>query len=131
MSDFDYEDRPAEDPDELRREIRDRGARVAYEALIGVCLDPKAPAPAKATAGTTILRVGGYLEKTDDRRDGGPELSEERLEELIDGMKRESAVLERAREAAQAAGVKITAESSPERQPARKGKRKPPGGLFD
>lgn len=37
------------------------GAEAAYAAALAVCQDPRAPAPAKATCATTILRAGGYL----------------------------------------------------------------------
>ncbi|RTL86950.1 MAG: hypothetical protein EKK29_08360 [Hyphomicrobiales bacterium] len=132
MSDRDdYEERPAEDPDELRREIRERGARVAYEALVGVCLDPKAPAPAKATAGTTILRVGGYLEKVDDRKDEGLQVDEARLAATLEELKRRAAALDRAQETARAAGAQTPAGPLEPTRPARKGKGKPGGGLFD
>lgn len=41
--------------------IQTEGAEAAYAAALGVCRDPKAPAPARATCATTILRAGGYL----------------------------------------------------------------------
>lgn len=50
----------------LRREIRAGGARIAFNALKSVCQDSKAPAQAKATAGTTILRAAGLFEKQEE-----------------------------------------------------------------
>jgi hypothetical protein len=45
----------------LLARIQTEGAEAAYEAALAVCLDTKAPAPARATCATTILRAGGYL----------------------------------------------------------------------
>ncbi len=53
----------------LRRKIQTEGAEAAYAALVAVCNDSKAPAPAKATAGTSLLRAAGYFEKVDDPED--------------------------------------------------------------
>ncbi|MDR6308234.1 hypothetical protein [Pacificitalea manganoxidans] len=41
--------------------IQTEGAEAAYTAALEVCNDVKAPAPARATCATTILRAGGYL----------------------------------------------------------------------
>lgn len=49
--------------DALRRKIRREGAQAAYDALLTVCRDPRAPSPAKATAGTALLRAAGLLGK--------------------------------------------------------------------
>jgi hypothetical protein len=46
--------------------IQTEGAEAAYAAALAVCLDPKAPAPARATCATTILRAGGYLSAKED-----------------------------------------------------------------
>lgn len=69
MSDYDdYDDLdPAEAMAALRDQIRTQGARAAYEALLAVCGDPKAPAPARATAGTTLMRAAGLLEKREEK----------------------------------------------------------------
>jgi len=112
-----YNDRPAEDPDKLRREIREKGARVAYAALVGVCLDPKSPAPAKATAGTTILRVGGYLEQVGAPADGLDAVSEAELKALIARLKEHKAALDE-KDARDAAKQPTEARKSP-----RKGER--------
>jgi hypothetical protein len=45
----------------LLAKIQTEGAEAAYSAALAVCQDPKAPAPARATCATTILRAGGYL----------------------------------------------------------------------
>ncbi len=50
----------------FRRQVRTHGLRVAYQAAISVCEDPKALASAKATAAGLIFRAAGVLEKVDD-----------------------------------------------------------------
>lgn len=51
--------------DSLWRKIRTEGVELAYETAVGICRDPKAPAPAKATALTALFRVAGYFTKSD------------------------------------------------------------------
>ncbi len=58
--------RPASALADLRERIRGEGAEVAFQALMQVCRDPKAPAQAKATAGSTIFRSAGLMEKAED-----------------------------------------------------------------
>lgn len=41
--------------------IQLEGAELAVSTAMDICRDPKAPAPAKATALTALLRAGGYL----------------------------------------------------------------------
>jgi hypothetical protein len=41
--------------------LRHEGVSAAVDALIEVCRDKKAPAPARASAGNTILRANGLL----------------------------------------------------------------------
>ncbi|MEJ0096549.1 MAG: hypothetical protein WDN46_25000 [Methylocella sp.] len=53
----------------------------AFAALRSVCNDPKAPAPARATAATSIFRAAGLFDKTDAAADDKP-LSELTAEEL-------------------------------------------------
>lgn len=53
----------------LLTKIQTEGAEAAYAAALAVCQDAKAPAPARATCATTILRAGGYLSA---REDGTP-----------------------------------------------------------
>jgi hypothetical protein len=68
----------------LMRTIRTEGAQLAYETAVGICRDPKAPAPAKATALTAIFRVAGYFEKTDAEDDKEPhEMSAAELDAKI------------------------------------------------
>ncbi len=50
----------------LLTEIQTDGAEAAYAAALAVCKDNKAPAPARATCATTILRAGGYLNARED-----------------------------------------------------------------
>lgn len=50
------------DIDAVRRDIDERGAQIAYEALLEVCRDPKAQAQAKAAAGVAVLRAGGLYD---------------------------------------------------------------------
>jgi hypothetical protein len=50
----------------FRQQVRTRGLRVAFQALVSVCEDPRAPAPAKATAGTALLRAGGAFAKAEE-----------------------------------------------------------------
>lgn len=65
------------DPVAIKRELLTRiqteGAEAAYQALLGVCRDPKAPAPAKATSGTALLRVGGFMDTKQGGADKAPE----------------------------------------------------------
>lgn len=51
---------------ELLGRVRTEGVVAAYEASLAICRDPKAPAPARATASATIFRVAGLF----DRKDG-------------------------------------------------------------
>lgn len=46
---------------ELLERIQTEGVRAAYEASLAVARDPKAPAPARATASATLFRVAGYF----------------------------------------------------------------------
>lgn len=121
-------DIPCEDPDELRREIREQGARIAYTALLDVCRDPKAPAPAKATAGTTILRVGGYLERVEAKdEDALARLSDTELAKLTNDLRAQVAAVE----GAQSAGAKRPGASPKRSRAAGAPKPKRPVGLFD
>lgn len=110
-----------EDPDDLRREIREQGARVAYAALLGVCRDPKAPAPAKATAGTTLLRVGGFLDRVEVTPDDGlSKLSDAEIAKLTSDLRAQVEAMELAMAAeGSVAGTKRSAKATgaPERKP--------------
>jgi len=59
-----------EDADELRaehiRQLRSVIAGEAIAALRDVVNDPKAPAPARATAGVALLRAAGFFDKADE-----------------------------------------------------------------
>jgi len=46
----------------FRRKVRTHGLRVAYNAAVSVCEDPKAPAPARAAAAGLLFRAGGVLD---------------------------------------------------------------------
>lgn len=50
----------------LLTKIQTEGAEAAYAAALAVCQDTKAPAPARATCATTILRAGGFLNARED-----------------------------------------------------------------
>lgn len=49
-----------------RRRIAMIGVPAAVTALIDVCEDKKAPAPARATAGTSLLRAAGMFDRAAD-----------------------------------------------------------------
>lgn len=53
--------------EEVIEDLRTEGVRAAYDALVEVCRDGKAPAPARATAGTSLFRAAGLF----DRKEGG------------------------------------------------------------
>lgn len=55
--------RSEHDAEDLTRRINTVGAEAAYQALLEVCQDKKAPAPARATAGTSLLRAAGRFDK--------------------------------------------------------------------
>lgn len=66
------EETPEESLEWVRHDIKVRGARAAYAALLDVCENPKAPAPSKATAGVALLRAAGMFDKADDPSDIEP-----------------------------------------------------------
>jgi hypothetical protein len=74
---------------DLIRRIQTEGAEAAYQAALAVCQDPKAPAPARATCATTILRAGGYLMAKDDLTSAKQphEMSPQELQERIDWLR--------------------------------------------
>lgn len=57
----------------LMARIQMEGTTAAYEALLAVCRDGKAPAPARATSATTLFRAAGYLESKQANPDKAPE----------------------------------------------------------
>lgn len=64
--DNEVEETPEEAMDRLRHDLKVTGAPAAYAALLDVCQNPKAPAPAKATAGVALLRAAGMFAKADE-----------------------------------------------------------------
>lgn len=71
--------------------MQTEGAEAAYKAALEVCLDAKAPAPARATCATTILRAGGYLNvKAEAGEDKEPhEMTPQEIEARIAELKQE------------------------------------------
>ena len=59
-------DNPQDAREWFRQQVRTRGLRAALGALLAICEDPKAPAPAKATAGVALLRAGGAFAKAEE-----------------------------------------------------------------
>lgn len=76
---------PAEALSDLRQLIRREGAEEAFAALRSVCNDPKVPAPARATAATSIFRAAGLFDKTDAAADDKPlsELTAAELDQVV------------------------------------------------
>ena len=50
----------------FRIKVRTKGLKVALNALIEVAADSKAPAPARATAGTSLMRAAGAFSKAEE-----------------------------------------------------------------
>lgn len=70
--------------------LQTEGVLVAIEALVAVCRDPKAPAPAKATAGTSILRaVGLFNEKNNEPEKDLSQMSWQELSEYRNRLENE------------------------------------------
>jgi hypothetical protein len=67
--------------DDLRKKIRREGAEEAFAALRAVCNDKSAPAPARATAATSIFRAAGLFDKFEGDASDKP-LSEKTPAEL-------------------------------------------------
>lgn len=51
--------------EEIRGLIRTRGVKAAYTALVEVCEDRKAAAPARSSAGTSLFRAAGLFDRTE------------------------------------------------------------------
>ena len=64
--------RPAAAMAALRDRIRTEGAEAAYEALLRVCRDPKSPAQAASTAGSTLFKSAGLMGAQEDDLDDKP-----------------------------------------------------------
>lgn len=73
---------------EARRRIQTDGVTAAVSALIDVCRDSKAPAPAKASAGAALLRAAGLFAQNDEGGAFGKSPSEMSAEELHAAMAR-------------------------------------------
>lgn len=58
--------------EEARRTIVLNGVPAAVKALTEIANDTKAPAPARATAGTSLFRAAGLFEKPGDRLEEKP-----------------------------------------------------------
>ena len=56
----------------LKKKMREEGAPAAYEALLRVLNDKTASPTALASAGNTILKASGLLDKTGDGEDLEP-----------------------------------------------------------
>lgn len=81
----------------VRRDIEDRGAWIAYEALLGIAQDSSAPAPARATAGVAVLRAGGILDaKKEPRADQAAEMTGDELRAALASMQNEAKRIEAA-----------------------------------
>lgn len=82
---------PSDTMAEARRRIQTDGVTAAVDALIGVCRDAKAPAPAKASAGAALLRAAGLLTPGEDAgTDRGPsEMSAAELKAAVARLKRD------------------------------------------
>ncbi|PNG26221.1 hypothetical protein CR492_08835 [Methylocella silvestris] len=70
---------------DLKKLIRREGVEVAYATLLSVCNDPKAPAPARATAATSIFRAAGLFDKVENAADDKPlsEMTHAELDQII------------------------------------------------
>lgn len=81
----------------LLDDLQTNGVRAAYSALLDVCRDPKAPAPAKATAGVALLRAAGVFAAGDDAKSKKEphEMTAEELAADIADLKRRQRQIER------------------------------------
>lgn len=88
------EESPEQVFERVSHRLRTRGLIAAVDSLIAVAEDTKAPPPARATAGTALLRANGLL-LTDKATKAGSktpaELSPEELAKVLDKLKRELA----------------------------------------
>jgi len=74
-------DEPAAVREELRRLLKTQGVKAAYSAMLDICRNKTAPAPARATAAATIFRSAGWL----GRRADEDELDDKPLELMSAG----------------------------------------------
>lgn len=79
----------------VSHKLKTIGIEVAVNSLIAVAGDGKAPAPARATAGTSLLRAAGMIStssKEAARADKSPaEMSKEELDDALDALRRDLA----------------------------------------
>lgn len=69
---------------ELLTPIQTEGVQAAYQAALDVARDPKAPAPARATAAATLFRVAGYFDRKEfDSQKQPHEMTVEELDQAI------------------------------------------------
>lgn len=80
----------------LLQRIQTEGVEAAYQASLAVCSDPKAPAPARATASATLFRVAGYFDRSERGETKQPH--EMTSEELASEIKRLAVRMERSDE---------------------------------
>ena len=77
-----------ETAERVMHKLRTTGLESAVDALIAVCADPKAAAPAKSAAGAALLRANGlYGEKPNRTQKPASEMSPEELSEALDELK--------------------------------------------
>ena len=75
-----------------RERIRGEGIDAAVQAMIEICRDKTAPAPARATAGAALIRAAGLYENTDDPTSKDPaEMTAAELGAAIKRLEREAA----------------------------------------
>jgi hypothetical protein len=78
----------------VSHKLKTIGIEVAVDSLIAVAGDAKAPAPARATAGTSLLRAAGMISTTKEsaRTDKSPaEMSPEELDEALTALRQDLA----------------------------------------
>lgn len=104
---------PAQAREWFRRQVRTHGLRVAYKTAVAVCEDPKAAAPAKATAAGLLLRAAGVLTKTEETDEIPIEqMSMEQMQ--AEFARLEAEALERQRELDE---LELLAETAPRAKP--------------
>jgi hypothetical protein len=79
----------------LRTKLQIEAAEVAIDALTAVAGDVRAPAPARATAGTAILRAAGFFERGEAGGDREPhEMTAEELTASIARLQRDASAVQ-------------------------------------
>lgn len=86
----------AEARERQMRRIKTEGVDVAIDALIAVCRDAKAAAPAKSSAGTALIRAAGFFDRRDPEEDLQPhEMTGEQLQRAIARLRLDSDAIAR------------------------------------